>query len=211
MSRVFRGKFLDHLQRAYRCGKLAFHGKLADLVQNATWARWIRPARSISWVVYAKPPFGGPLQVLKYLAGYTHRVAISNTRLESFDHEEVRFRWKDYARCNRRRVMTLRADEFIRRFLLHVLPRGFVRIRHYGFLANRYRRHHIEMIRSLVGPWPMSDSAGISAEESSTTDPNSNRACPRCRRGRLLIIEVIPRAGHLGRAPPADRCSRLIR
>ena len=212
MSRVFRGKFLDHLQQAFRRGELAFHGRLTDLAQDAAWARWMRRVRSASWVVYAKPPFGGPQQVLKYLARYTHRVAISNHRLESFDQGEVRFRWKDYARGNRQRVMTVDAVEFIRRFLLHVLPRGFVRIRHYGFLANRDRRHHIEVIRDLAGQRPTTDSVETLLAGSIATDPDPGRYCPRCQRGRLLIIELIlPPTDHLARSPPADTSSGAVR
>jgi hypothetical protein len=142
-------------------------------------------------VVYAKPPFGGPEQVLKYLARYTHRVAISNQRLESLDDGKVTFRYMDYTHSNAQRTMTLDAVEFLRRFLLHVLPRGFMRIRYYGFLANRHRVQKLQQARRLL-----SNETSSSETESSTPEPPSTKAepadepelCPKCRKGRLHVI-----------------------
>jgi predicted Zn-ribbon and HTH transcriptional regulator len=137
LSQVFRGKFVAGLKRLFRSGKLVLAGKLKPLAKRTTFAAFLRPLFRKDWVVYAKRPFGGPEHVLHYLARYTHRVAISNHRLIAFENDQVTFRWKDYAHGNKKRKMTLAADEFLRRFLLHVLPRGFVRIRFFGFLANR--------------------------------------------------------------------------
>jgi len=137
LSRLFRKKFLFYLKKAFRNGKLRFHGDLEPLVKPPAFQAMCEKAAKIEWVVYAKRPFGGPQQVLKYLARYTHRVAISNSRLLSLEQGWVTFQWKDYADGNTIKKMTLEAVEFIRRFLLHVLPTGFVHIRHFGFLANR--------------------------------------------------------------------------
>src|ERR1700739_932322 len=139
LSRVFRGKFVAALKQAFQNGRLQFNGKLASLAQSRTFAAWLRPLFRKDWVVYAKPPFGGPQYVLQYLGRYTHRVAISNHRLVSFTQEKVTFRWRDSAHNNEQKLLTLALDEFLRRFLLHVLPKGFVRIRNFGFLANRKR------------------------------------------------------------------------
>ena len=139
LARVFRGKYLQALHRAFTAGKLRFAGALAALADPAAFATWLRDLRQQDWVVYAKRPLAGPTQVLEYLGRYTHRVAISNERLVSHTDGVVRFRWRDYADGDRVKIMTLAAEEFIRRFLLHVVPGGFVRIRHFGFLANRPR------------------------------------------------------------------------
>jgi hypothetical protein len=136
LSRLYRRLFLTRLQAAFDAGQLRFFGALASLAGRATFAVCLRPLRAIPWVVYAKRPFGGPEQVLDYLARYTHRVAIANSRLVTLADGRVSFRWKDYRHHHKPKVMTLDADEFIRRFLLHVLPDGFHRIRHYGYLAN---------------------------------------------------------------------------
>ena len=143
LSRLFRGKFLSYLDNAFANGEIRFFGKLERLAEASSWRRFLRHRRSSEWVVYSKPPFGGPEQVLKYLARYTHRVAISNQRIVSLEDGRVCFRYKDYARGNRQKMMTLQAKEFIRRFLLHVLPSGFMRIRYYGFLANRHRQEKL--------------------------------------------------------------------
>src|SRR5262249_44031588 len=135
LSRVFRGKFLAWLRSAFDRGKLSFHGTLATLAHPGKFRRRLADAAKTEWVVYAKPLFGGPEQVLKYLARYTHRAAINNRRLIGLEGDQVKFLWKDYAHRGKRKTMTLKATEFIRRFLLHVLPAGFVRVRHYGFLA----------------------------------------------------------------------------
>ncbi|MDB5335823.1 MAG: family transposase [Planctomycetaceae bacterium] len=150
LSRVFRGKFVSGLKQAFVRGDLRFHGELAELTQTGAFEGLLNQSVRHDWVVYAKRPFGGPQQVLKYLARYTHRVAISNRRLISFAEGKVTFRWKDYAHADRVRLMTLSAIEFIRRFLLHVLPKGFVKIRHYGFMANRFRRAKLELCRRLL-------------------------------------------------------------
>jgi hypothetical protein len=139
LSRVFRGKFVAGLKRAFRRQQLRWVGQNAALAKPQIFATFPRTLFRQDWVVYAKPSFGGPAQVLRYLGRYTHRVAISNHRLLAFDGERVRFRWKDYAHGNKQRVMTLTAEEFLRRYVQHVLPHGFVRIRQFGFLANSQR------------------------------------------------------------------------
>jgi hypothetical protein len=133
LSRLFRAKFADYLRRAFHHGELSFHGQLQPLAQKHDFITWLNRIARTEWVVYAKPPFGGPHQVLKYLARYPHRVAIANQRLVALQDGHVSFRWKDYRHASQPAVMTLQATEFIRRFLLHVLPRGFVKIRHFGF------------------------------------------------------------------------------
>ena len=147
LSRLFRGKFVAYLKTAFRRKELGFHGELKPLRDQRNFVEWLKRLVGTEWVVYAKPPFGGPQQVLKYLARYTHRVAISNQRLISLEHGRVTFRWKNYARASAPATMTLKAEEFIRRFLLHVLPKGFVKIRHFGFLANRGRRDNVLLCR----------------------------------------------------------------
>src|SRR2546428_2461491 len=150
LAKVFRGKYLDALRRAFAKGALRFAGSLAPLAEPAAFATWLDQLRRPDWVVYAKRPFAGPAQVLEYLGRYTHRVALSNDRLLSLDDGIVRFRWKDYADGDRLKVMALAAEEFIRRFLLHVVPDGFVRIRHFGLLANRTRRATLARCRELL-------------------------------------------------------------
>jgi hypothetical protein len=149
LSRVFRGKFLAGLRLARESGALVWPEKLAHIAEATAWARWLTALYAKDWVVYAKPPFGGPEQVLKYLARYTHRVAISNQRLLSLENGQVTFRYKDYADAHRAKTLTLDADEFLRRLVLHVLPRGFVKIRHYGLLANRQRAVRLAQARRL--------------------------------------------------------------
>jgi hypothetical protein len=151
LSRLYRRLFLDSLQAAFEAGALGFFGDLAPLAGPPAFAELIAQMRKIDWVVYAKPPFGGPNQVLAYLGRYTHRIAISNSRLVGLENGQVAFRWKDYRRHDKPKVMTLEADEFIRRFLLHALPDGFHRIRHYGFLANGHRAAKLALCRALLG------------------------------------------------------------
>jgi hypothetical protein len=139
LSRVFRGKFVAGLKTAFQAGTLHFHGSLRHLSDSRTFASWLRTLFRQEWVVHAKRPFGGPQHALQYLGAYTHRMAISNHRLVGLEDGNVTFRWRDSAHGNKKKLMTLPVDEFLRRFLLHVLPRGFVRIRHFGFLANRRR------------------------------------------------------------------------
>jgi len=195
LSRLFRGKFLSYLQQTFQQGKLCFHGQLEPLARPANWKRWRKKLRSKDWVVYAKPPYGGPQQVLKYLARYTHRVAISNQRLLSIHDGHVAFRWKDYAHRNQQPTMILDAREFIRRFLLHVLPKGFVRIRYYGFLANGQRKNRLARLRELLGqkpnPQPPSSTPAGEPSDSYEAPPEP---CPRCRQGWLIVLEKIPPA-----------------
>jgi hypothetical protein len=202
LSRLFRKKFLIYLERAFQSGKLGFHGQLEPLTKPAAFAVLCRKAGQREWVVYAKRPFGGPEQVLKYLARYTHRVAISNSRLLSLENGRVTFEWKDYADGNQSKTMTLDAVEFIRRFLLHVRPSGFVRIRHFGFLANRNRKEKLVLCRSLLP-------ARQTATEPSASSPSGNDSkneeqeshrCPVCKIGRLVFIEVLT-AEALARLP----------
>lgn len=153
LSRLFRRLFVEGLRALHQSGSLAFFGALAGLAQAKAFAAWLAPFRKSEWVVYAKPPFGGPEAVLAYLSRYTHRVAISNSRLISADAETVSFRWKDYRikTGDRQKVMRLATDEFIRRFLIHVLPDGFHRIRHYGLLASAGHKANVARIRKLLG------------------------------------------------------------
>jgi hypothetical protein len=192
LSRVFRGKFVQGLKRAFARGELMFHGGLTELAHRAAFERLLDQVVRHEWVVYAKRPFGGPAQVLKYLARYTHRVAIANRRLLTLHAGRVTFRWKDYARGGRHRVMTLAATEFIRRFLLHVLPTSFVKIRHYGWLANRFRSAKREQCRRLLnvpsptppaGEWSSTDGRQAAGE-----GEGERKRCPLCQQGRLHIV-----------------------
>ena len=207
LSRVFRGKFLALLRAAFDRGRLAFHGQLGPLADPGEFRRRLAASARTEWVVYAKPPFGGPGQVLKYLARYTHRVAISNRRLVALEDGEVTFRWKDYARGGKRKAMTLRAVEFIRRFLLHVLPAGFVRIRHYGFLANRVCREKLALCRALLGAEATAeprDAEPGSGADGAVEGPPAAHACPACGAGRMVIVETL-------RATPAHPGGRVAR
>ena len=190
LSRIFRAKFVGLLKRAFQQTQLRFHGKLQYLANPRNFFRWLKELAQSEWVVYAKPPFGGPQQVLKYLARYTHRVAISNRRLVALQNGFVTFRWKDYAQGNQPALMTLPATEFIRRFLLHILPRGLVRIRHFGFLANRCRRAKITLCHKLLERAPTtpqgSNEVCVVQRETRSLD-----RCPLCKVGRLRRIEVI--------------------
>jgi len=194
LSRLFRGKFLALLQHAFEQHELEFHGRLRYLENPKVWESWLEPLRNKDWVVYAKPPFGGPQQVLKYLARYTHRVAISNQRLLSLEDGKVTFRWKDYANGNRQRTMTLNALEFIRRFLLHVLPSGFMRIRYYGFFANRQRTEKLQRARRLLNDKTSSTGNDFSepeANDSVAESANELELCPQCKQGHLAVITRI--------------------
>jgi hypothetical protein len=189
LSSRFRNKFLRQLGHAFRTGKLRFSGELRPLAEPAAFRTLCEKASAIDWVVHVKPPFGGPQRVLKYLARYTHRVAISNHRLRSLENGRVSFDWKDYADRGRTKTMTLDAVEFMRRFLLHVLPSGMVRIRQFGFLANRVRQHKLEHCRVLLAAQLPPASVG----PDSSTDPTlpDPRACPVCMRGKLIVIELL--------------------
>jgi hypothetical protein len=202
LSRLFRRLFLDGLSALHGAGKLAFFGDLEGLIDRTAFAAWLAPLRKLEWVVYAKPPFGGPEAVLAYLSRYTHRVAISNSRLVNADAETVAFRWKDYRLKNRDRhkVMRLATDEFIRRFLLHVLPDGFHRIRHYGLLAGAARKDTLARIRDLLGA---AAPAGNDATDIGVALPLTLREpCPDCG-GPMRIIEIFRRGKRpTTRAPP---------
>ncbi len=205
LSSLFRGKFLAHLKSAHDKGELHLPGQLAALEDPAQWARWIEHRRQQKWIVYAKPPFGGPTQVLKYLARYTHRVAIANSRLVSIDESEVAFRWKDYAHNDRQRTLRLDGVEFLRRFLLHKLPSRFVRIRHYGFLANRGRREKVPCIRALIEApesWTKHSGGHKLEEPSPLQDRTAPWTCPKCNEGALRKIENFGPESSLSRAPP---------
>jgi hypothetical protein len=186
LGKVFRGKFLDGLKRLYRSHRLRCAGPAAVLSEPSQFARLLRRQHREDWVVYAKPAFGGPSQVLRYLGRYTHRIAISNHRLTSFDGEQVTFRWRDYAHGNKQRTMRLAATEFLRRFFLHVLPKGFVRIRHFGFLANRWRSSRLSLCRKLLAVHIQSTTA-----VSATTAPQTWH-CPQCGSAMMLIRKLTP-------------------
>jgi len=182
LSEVFRGKFHDGLKSLFRRNKLAFHGSLGWLQEPRSFARFLQTLHEHKWVVYVKKPFGGPEHVLQYLARYTHRVAISNHRLIGMEDGKVTFRWKDYAHGGKKRKMTLTVEEFIRRFLLHVLPRGMVRIRQYGWMANRCRRQRTAQCRALLAAEPSQPHLAAPA-----------RRCPLCG-GAIEVVEmIIPR------------------
>ena len=187
LSRVFRGKFLAFLRRAFRQGKLQFHGALAALATRRGFGRLLKKAYSCEWVVYTKPPFGGPEYVIRYLARYTHRVAISNHRIVSTADGQVTFLWKDYAHGNKHKKMTVGATEFLRRFFQHVLPKGFVRIRHFGFLANRQRKVLLEICRDRLCVQP-----AMAVADTGIASVVELPLCPVCRLGRLHVIERIP-------------------
>ena len=177
LSRVFRGKFAAGLNQLADQNKLQFHGSLIDLAQPHCFRRFLHQLFRQEWVVYAKPPLGGAEHVLNYLARYTHRVAISNHRLVAFQDGRVSFRWKDYAHGGKKKLMTLAADEFLRRFLLHVLPKGLVRIRHFGLFANRRRTAMLALCRSLLGP-PLALAPQLPAQQ----------LCPLCS-GPMIMVE----------------------
>jgi hypothetical protein len=195
LSRVFRGKFHEALKRAFHDGKLNFHGDLKLLAQPKTFAAWLRPPFRKDWVVYAKRPFGGPEHVLRYLGRYTHRVAISNHRLVSFADGTVTFRWRDSVHNNEQRSLPLSVDEFLRRFLLHLLPQGFVRIRNFGVLANRRRATTLPLCFQLLG------SVTQAQTEVSTTSSSDAWLCPKCG-GPMLVIERLTAAELQLRSPP---------
>ena len=210
LSRLFRGKFLAALNLAYRQQELSLAGELEPMRELEAWKRFIEALRRTEWVVYSKPPFGGPEQVLKYLARYTHRVAISNQRLVDLRDDQVTFRVKDRARGNRKRTITVSAAEFVRRFLLHTLPKGFVRIRHYGFLANCVRQQRLTLARKLLDELDVHDHrTGMPSERRSNVASSADRSnlrCPACKKGRMIIVETLdpPRMAPIAhnRSPP---------
>jgi len=204
LSRLFRRLFIEGLTRLHKAGNLRFFGDLAKLVDPDTFAAHLAPLRKTNWVVYAKPPFGGPEAVLAYLSRYTHRIAISNHRLVSAEADTVAFRWKDYRikRGDRMKVMHLPTDEFVRRFLSHVLPPGFHRIRHTGFLANGIRRDRIAKIRRLLDAKPDPGQTPVEGESDDPADLNVLQPCPKCG-GTMIVIETFTRGQTpKSRAPP---------
>ncbi len=196
LRRLFRRLFLESLVKAFDAGELQFFSSLEALRERSAFLRHLAPVRKLKWNVYAKAPFAGAEQVIEYVGRYTHRVAISNNRLLDIEEGQVRFRWKDYRDHNQQKIMTVTAEEFIRRFLLHVLPDGFQRIRYYGLLAHRYRRQNLARCRQL-----------LSMPEATTAEPRldyhdryeqltggSLRECPVCHRGRMRVVETLPGA-----------------
>jgi hypothetical protein len=202
LSSRFRKVFLSYLRKAFQEGKLRFHGEMAGLAKPAAFETLCSEAERIKWVVHAKPPFGGPEQVLKYLARYTHRVAISNRRLLSMEDGRVTFEWKDYAGGNKTRIMTLDAAEFIRRFLLHILPGGFVRIRQFGFLANRARGKKLALCRALLGAPPAPTDTTAIVNRDGRTEAQDRKRCPVCKIGHMILIRIVPAAARLIPPPP---------
>jgi len=195
LSRVFRGKYLALLQQAFDQGQLLFPGSLAPLQRATAFQRWLSPLYGKDWVVYSKRPFGGPKQVLKYLARYTHRVAISNSRLLKFEDGRVTFHYKDYADDQRQKTMQLSAEEFLRRFVQHVLPRGFVKLRHCGLLANRDRDQRLDLCRQLL--LPVNAATAAAAPEAAAPGiaiaPAPLPCCPNCGSVCLLVF-ALPKA-----------------
>jgi hypothetical protein len=201
LSKVFRGKFIEAIQQAHASGQLQFHGLLSGLAQPKLFRSFIRQLYIPRWVVYCKPAFGGPEQVLRYLGAYTHRVAISNRRLVALKDGKVTFRWRDSAHKNKKRLLTLPVDEFLRRFLLHVLPRGFIRIRHFGFLAGRRRGALVPLCKQLL-----STGTSIMLDPGSPRpDPRSMPAplwtCPLCG-GPMILTERLTARQIKLRSPP---------
>ena len=198
LSRVFRGKFVSALKRNFRQGKLGFYGNLKPLAHPKAFSAWIRTLFRNDWHVYSKRPFGGAEHALCYLGHYTHRVAISNHRLVSLADDQVTFRWRDSAHNNEHKLMTLSLDEFLRRFLLHLLPKGFVRIRHFGFLANRRRTTLLPLCHRLLDAEPPSQSE---PEASPAKPPNPLWLCPKCG-GPMVVLERLTAAQLQLRSPP---------
>ena len=194
LSRLFRRLFLRYLIQAFDAGKLQFFSSLQPLHDRRAFLQHLAPTRATEWVVYAKRPFAGPEQVLDYVGRYTHRVAISNNRLLDIDHGRITFRYKDYRHAGEQKTMTLDADEFIRRFLLHVLPDGFQRIRYYGFLGNRYREEKLALCRELLGmpanPPPTEESKDYRERYEELTGC-SLRECPLCHQGRMVTVAIL--------------------
>jgi hypothetical protein len=186
LSRLFRGKFVAGLRAAATAGRLGCHGRLAALAEGPAFVAWLTALAEREWVVYSKPPFAGPEVVLKYLARYTHRICVSNHRLVSLTEEGVTFRYKDYADAHRQKTLTVSAAEFIRRFLQHVLPRGFVRVRHYGLLANRYREAKLAVCRRLLG-------VSLVVAMVLVRPPREAEPCPRCGGTTWAVVERVAR------------------
>jgi hypothetical protein len=198
LSPLFRRLFLASLQKAFDSGKLRFLGRLEPLSEPDTFAQHCAELKDKEWVVYAKRPFAGPQQVLDYVGRYTHRVAISNNRLLDIENDRVCFQWRDYRAGGQVKTMTLSADEFIRRFLLHVLPNGFQRIRYYGLLGNRYRKEKLSHCRRLLGMQIPDQHTLVPVQEDyrdryEDLTGSSLRQCPQCQRGRMVLLAMLPR------------------
>ncbi len=198
LAEVFRGKFVDGLRKAFAKDELRFHGRFAPLNRPPEFKAFVRTLYRTKWVVEVRPPFGGAGKALEYLSRYTHRVAISNQRLVSFEQDQVTFRWRDSAHGNQQRLLTFDLDEFLRRFLLHVLPSGFQRIRYYGFSTNSKRGDLLPLCRRLIARVNPSRTISYSDDEPA----RSGWVCPRCG-GRLLVVERFSAAQLRTRAPPA--------
>ncbi len=198
LAEVFRGKFVDSLRKAFAKGELRFYGRFAPLAREPAFKAFVRSLYRTPWVVEVRPPFGGAGRALQYLSRYTHRVAISNQRLVAFEQGQVTFRWRDSAHGNRQRLLRLDLYEFLRRFLLHVLPSGFHRIRYYGFLTNSKRADLLPLCRRLIARVHPSRTISYSDSEPA----RSGWLCPRCG-GRLCIVERFTAAQLRTRAPPA--------
>jgi Putative transposase/Transposase zinc-binding domain len=206
LSCLFRRLFLKYLQEAFDAGKLRFFSSLETLREPQVFRRHLDRVRKVKWVVYVKPPFAGPQQVADYVGRYTHRVAISNHRIIGIENGQVSFNWRDYRDDNQQKIMTLPAEEFIRRFLLHVLPSGFHRIRYYGFLGNRHRKEKLEHCRHLLGTTPNDGSSQPQPSNDyhdryEKLTGHSLRECPVCHRGRMITVELLAK----NRSPPGDR------
>jgi hypothetical protein len=200
MATAFRGKFLDALRKAFAAGELHFPGQLKNLSTPRAFSVLLRQCCRHKWVVYAKRPFGGPEHVLQYLGNYTHRIAISNHRLVELKNGQVSFRWRDSAHNNKKRVMTLRVEEFLRRFFLHVLPAGFVRIRHFGFMANQQRQQRLAICRKLLN-------VQLPAITGGSTEAQSDKGlwrCPQCG-GTMVIVERLNATQLYLRSPPPNQ------
>jgi hypothetical protein len=203
LSSVFRGKFVAGLKTAFQTGALQFHGHPLPLAEPRAFASWLRVLFRHEWVVYSKRPFGGPEHVLRYLGAYTHRVAISNSRLVALSEGNVTFRWRDSAHANKKRVMTLAVEEFLRRFLLHLLPPGFMRIRNFGFLANRQRAKLLPLCFRLL---QQSDQPAAGTNSPAGPPTPSQWNCPLCG-GTMQVVERLSAAELLLRSPPhLSRC-----
>jgi hypothetical protein len=195
LSRLFRRLFIEALEKAFRAGNLAFFSALADLKEPDAFQSYLASVRRVEWVVYAKRPFAGPEQVLEYVGRYTHRVAISNNRILDIEGGKVCFQWKDYRHGSPQKKMTLDADEFIRRFLIHVLPSGFQRIRYYGLLGNRYRKDKLARCRELIGMSKLEPTADAADKNYRDTYEEltgvSLCVCPVCHLGRMGLLRAL--------------------
>ena len=197
LSRLFKGKVLDYLKKAYQEGKISFHSTEDTSTPASAFQRVIDQAYAKEWVVYAKKPFAGPQQVLKYLGRYTHRIAISNYRIVDVRDDKVVFKWKDYRDGNKTKLMTLSTSEFLRRFLLHVIPRNFVRIRSYGLLSNRTKATMLGWCRALLNSRSADTQTATEQQDQRSDEPHSSSddtplfLCPKCRRGHMIAVGII--------------------